>query len=58
MLPATGESRDDNRVLGELYRRVRELYEDEGGAFPDPVLNIHWPYADPANPGSRSWPAR
>ena len=50
---AAGDRRvpDDNQVLGELYRRVRELYEDEGGAFPDPVLNIHWPYADPANPG-------
>ena len=51
VLPAAGESRDDNRILGELYRRLLELYEDEGGAFPDPVLNIHWPYADPTNPG-------
>ncbi len=51
VLPATGESRDDNQVLGELYHRLRELYEEEGGAFPDPVLNLYWPYTDPTNPG-------
>jgi formate dehydrogenase major subunit len=51
VLPATGESRDDNWILGNLYQRLRDLYEEEGGAFPDPVLNIHWPYSDPTNPG-------
>jgi formate dehydrogenase major subunit len=51
VLRATGESRDDNWILGNLYQRLRDLYEDEGGAFPDPVLNVHWPYADPTNPG-------
>ena len=24
--------------------RLRELYKKEGGAFPDPILNLTWPY--------------
>jgi formate dehydrogenase major subunit len=51
VLPASGESKDDNWILGTLYQRLRDLYEEEGGAFPDPVLNLNWPYADPAHPG-------
>ena len=26
--------------------RLRELYQSEGGAFPDPILNLTWPYAN------------
>jgi formate dehydrogenase major subunit len=51
VLPATGEARDDNHILGELYQRLRDLYEEEGGALPDPVLGLHWPYQNPRNPG-------
>jgi formate dehydrogenase major subunit len=29
---------------------VRDLYRKEGGAFPDPVLNLAWNYTDPYNP--------
>jgi formate dehydrogenase major subunit len=50
-LPPVGEIRDDNWILGNMYQRLRELYEEEGGALPEPVLNIHWPYDDPTNPG-------
>jgi formate dehydrogenase major subunit len=50
-LPPAGESRDDNRILGELYQRLLTLYEDEGGALPEPVLALDWPYSDPMNPG-------
>ncbi len=49
-LPAAGEAKDDNWILGHVYLRLRELYEQEGGAFPEPVLNLRWPYVDPANP--------
>ncbi len=49
-LPATGESRDDNWILGHLYQRLRALYEQEGGALPDPVLGLDWYYADPGDP--------
>ncbi len=49
-LPATGESRDDNWIMGHLYQGLRALYEEEGGALPDPVLGLDWYYADPGNP--------
>ena len=29
---------------------MRELYRKEGGAFPDPILNLTWNYTDPTDP--------
>ena len=29
---------------------VRDLYQKEGGKFPDPILNLRWPYTRPLNP--------
>ena len=29
---------------------MRELYQKEGGKFPDPILNLAWPYTNPQNP--------
>ena len=29
---------------------MRELYQKEGGKFPDPILNATWNYTDPHNP--------
>ena len=34
----------------DLHLRLKALYETEGGPFPDPILNLHWPYADPDDP--------
>ncbi len=45
-----GEARNDVRILSELRRRVRDLYQAEGGAFPDAILNLTWDYADPEEP--------
>ena len=30
--------------------RVRDLYRKEGGKFPDPILNLTWPYTEPEHP--------
>ena len=30
---------------------MREMYRKEGGAFPDPILNLTWDYTDPVDPG-------
>ena len=45
-----GEARSDLQIMGELYTRLRALYKTEGGAFPDPIVNLYWPYARPASP--------
>ncbi len=47
-----GECRTDIDIMAELYLKVRELYEHEGGAFADPIVNLHWPYRVPEAPGA------
>jgi formate dehydrogenase major subunit len=37
-----GEARADGEIIYELAQKVRELYKKEGGAFPEPVLNMNW----------------
>jgi formate dehydrogenase major subunit len=44
------ESRHDHWMLADLFLRVRELYRQEGGKFPDPVMDLTFPYRDPAKP--------
>jgi formate dehydrogenase major subunit len=50
-LPAHDEMKDDNWILGQLFLRLRDLYEAEGGALPEPILNLTWRYTTPENPG-------
>jgi formate dehydrogenase major subunit len=39
-----GEARRDIQIVADLFGRIRALYEKDGGAFPDPILKLHWPY--------------
>lgn len=45
-----GQAKADQEILARLVLAVRDLYRKDGGAFPEPVLNISWSYANPANP--------
>ncbi len=45
-----GEAKADTWIMAQLHMRLRELYRKEGGAFPDPIVNLHWPYRDPQDP--------
>ena len=45
-----GEARTDLQIMGELFTRLRALYKSEGGAYPDPIVNLSWPYAVPNSP--------
>jgi formate dehydrogenase major subunit len=45
-----GEAKPDPEIVGELFLKLRELYAKEGGALPDPVLKLTWPYRIPASP--------
>ena len=40
-----GESKSDGQIVHELYKKVKALYEKEGGAFSDPILKLKWDYA-------------
>ncbi len=42
-----GDARLDQEILARIFLAVRELYAREGGAFPDPILNLQWNYGDP-----------
>ena len=41
-----GQSLSDADILNELHARVKALYEAEGGAFPDPVVNLAWEFGE------------
>jgi formate dehydrogenase major subunit len=50
VLPPEGESRHDHWILAELFVRVRELYQQQGGKYPDPLLQLTMDYKDPRRP--------
>ena len=49
-VPPPGDAKLDQEILARIFLKVRELYQKEGGKFPDPILNLTWNYTDPENP--------
>ena len=49
-VPPPGMAKVDQEILATIFLKVRDLYKQEGGKFPDPVLNAWFPYTDPYNP--------
>lgn len=49
-LPPPGQARLDQDIVAQIFVKVRELYKTEGGKFPDPILNLTWPYSDAQHP--------
>ena len=49
-VPPPGQARLDQDILAQIFLRVRDLYKTEGGKFPDPILNLTWPYSEPEHP--------
>jgi len=47
-----GTARSDLQIMGELFTRLRALYKSDGGAYPDPIVNLSWPYAVPKSPSA------
>jgi len=47
-----GEAKHDTWIMAQIYQGLRALYQKEGGAFPEPIVNLHWPYNDPNDPTS------
>ena len=45
-----GEAKTDNWIMAQIFLRMRELYRKEGGAVPEPILNLDWRYKDPGEP--------
>jgi formate dehydrogenase major subunit len=49
-LPPPGQAKVDQEILARIFLKVRELYQKEGGKFPDPILQLTWGYTNPYNP--------
>jgi formate dehydrogenase major subunit len=39
-----GQALPDSEIMNELFWRVKKLYENEGGAYPDPITKLAWDY--------------
>ena len=49
-VPPPGDARLDQDILAQIFLKIRELYQKEGGKFPDPILNVSWTYTTPKTP--------
>ena len=47
-----GEGKSDIEIMALIYQRILEMYKEEGGAYPDPIVNLDWPYKTPLNPSA------
>lgn len=45
-----GEARNDIWIMSQIHLRLKALYKKEGGAFPDPIVNLSWNYKDVNEP--------
>ena len=39
-----GDSKSDAEIMAHLYQTLKAMYAKDGGAFPDPILKLSWPY--------------
>jgi formate dehydrogenase major subunit len=47
-----GEGKGDLEIVAAMFTRLRALYKSEGGAFPDPIVDLTWPYKIPGRPSA------
>jgi formate dehydrogenase major subunit len=45
-----GEAMPDGEIISELFHKVRELYNKDGGPFTDPILKLSWNYGASFDP--------
>ena len=51
VIPPQGNARHDHWVLADLFQRVKALYQQRGGKFPEPIMALTFnKYADPKKP--------
>ena len=48
--PPPGEAKQDADIIAEIFIRIRNAYLKDGGAFPDPITKLTWPYRIAAAP--------
>src|SRR2546425_10456457 len=50
VLPPEGDARHDHWIMADLFDRVKQLYRQQGGKFPDPIMAVTLGYKDPQKP--------
>ena len=45
-----GEARNDQEIMAGLFLKLKAMYKQDGGVFPDPILNLSWRHKQPAHP--------
>jgi formate dehydrogenase major subunit len=45
-----GEARNDQEIIAGIFLKLKAMYKKDGGAFPDPILNLTWRHKQPADP--------
>ncbi|RZI96447.1 MAG: formate dehydrogenase-N subunit alpha [Variovorax sp.] len=48
-----GEAMEDIDIVAGIFSRIRNAYKKDGGAFPDPIVNLTWPYKIPHSPSAQ-----
>lgn len=49
-LDPPGQALVDAEIIARLFIKLRDMYAQEGGTLPEPVLNLSWPYINPSKP--------
>jgi len=49
-VPVPANCRLDQAIVAQIFLKTRELYQKDGGKFPDPILKLTWNYTDPKSP--------
>lgn len=44
------EAKSDVWIMAQIYKRLKALYEKEGGAFSEPITKLTWNYKNPDDP--------
>ncbi len=52
-IDAPGHAEDDLWIMTQIVKRLKDMYAKEGGAFPDPILNLGWKVGKLSKPSSR-----
>lgn len=45
-----GQTKSDLDIMAGIFLRMKKAYQKDGGVFPDPIVNLTWPYAQPHSP--------
>jgi formate dehydrogenase major subunit len=50
VLKPEGQARHDHWVLADIFARVKDRYQRQGGKFVDPIMSLTFPYKDARKP--------